>query len=83
VGALIAPLRTGQRLASLSARELEVLSLAAEGHPNAGIARRLFISERTVETHMRGVSWKLDIGQEPASHRRVTAVLAYLRSERG
>jgi DNA-binding NarL/FixJ family response regulator len=80
VAALVAPLRGGQRLAPLTARELEVLSLAAEGHSNAGIAARLTISERTVETHMRGVFWKLDISEEPASHRRVTAVLAYLGS---
>ena len=78
VAALVSPSRTGTALSPLSARELDVLSLAAEGHSNAGIATRLFISERTVETHMRGVFIKLGIAEDAASHRRVTAVLTYL-----
>jgi DNA-binding NarL/FixJ family response regulator len=78
VAALVAPLRGGHRLGALSARELDVLALAAEGHSNAGIAGRLSISERTVETHMRGVFQKLCIADEGGNHRRVTAVLAYL-----
>lgn len=78
VAALVAPLRGGRRLGSLSARELDVLALAAEGHSNTGIAGRLHISERTVETHMRAVFLKLDIAEATGSHRRVTAVLAYL-----
>lgn len=78
VKALVSPLRDGPRLPMLSPRELEVLSLAAEGHSNAGIARRLVVSERTVETHMRGVFFKLGIADADTSHRRVTAVLVYL-----
>jgi len=78
VRALVAPLRDGPRLPNLSPRELEVLSLAAEGHSNAGIARRLVVSERTVETHMRGVFHKLGIADSVTSHRRVTAVVTYL-----
>lgn len=78
VAALVAPLRGGQRLGTLSGRELDVLALAAEGHSNARIAGRLSISERTVETHMRAVFQKLCIAEADGSHRRVTAVLAYL-----
>lgn len=80
VAALVAPLRSGHRLGTLSGRELEVLALAAEGHSNARIAGRLSISERTVETHMRAVFQKLCIAEADGSHRRVTAVLAYLGS---
>jgi DNA-binding NarL/FixJ family response regulator len=64
----------------LSARERDVLGLAAEGHSNAAIAARLVITERTVETHIRSVFQKLDIHESALSHRRVLAVLTYLRS---
>ncbi|MGW1339411.1 response regulator transcription factor [Kribbella sp. NPDC002412] len=67
-------------LGKLSAREREVLALAAEGHSNAAIAARLVITERTVETHVRSVFQKLDIHESALSHRRVLAVLAYLRT---
>ncbi|WP_433464114.1 response regulator transcription factor [Spirillospora sp. CA-128828] len=73
-------LRTGDSaLSRLSAREREVLASAAEGLSNTAIATRLVISERTVETHMRSVFTKLDIPESPGSHRRVLAVLTYLR----
>jgi DNA-binding NarL/FixJ family response regulator len=68
------------KVGTLSARERDVLGLAAEGHSNAAIAARLVITERTVETHIRSVFQKLDIHESPLSHRRVLAVLAYLRS---
>ena len=66
-------------LAELTERELEVLALMAEGHSNEGICRRLYLSPKTVETHVRHILMKLDIGETPNYHRRVLAVLAYLR----
>ncbi|GAB4006799.1 response regulator transcription factor [Nocardioides ultimimeridianus] len=67
-------------LESLSERELEVLGLMAEGLTNTGIAARLVISERTVESHVRRLLMKLDIAESTNEHRRVLAVLAYLRA---
>jgi len=66
-------------LDELTARELEVLALVAEGHSNEGIAKKLFLSTKTVETHVRHILLKLGIGEAAESHRRVLAVLAYLR----
>ncbi len=65
-------------LAELSAREREVLDLVAEGLTNTGIARRLYLSERTVEAHVRHVLTKLDVPQGEDGNRRVLAVLAHL-----
>jgi DNA-binding NarL/FixJ family response regulator len=65
-------------LAELTAREREVLGLMAEGLTNAGIATRLFLSERTVEAHVRSVLMKLSIPESAEAHRRVLAVLAHL-----
>jgi DNA-binding NarL/FixJ family response regulator len=67
-------------LAVLSAREREVLSLMAEGLTNSGIARRLVLTERTVEGHVRSVLMKLDLPASEEAHRRVLAVIAYLRA---
>lgn len=71
------------RLRDLTAREREVLSLMAEGRSNKAIAGRLVVSEGAVEKHVTSIFNKL--GMEPADsdHRRVLAVLAYLRGERG
>ncbi len=67
-------------LDELTERELEVLGLMAEGHSNEGICRKLFLSPKTVETHVRHILLKLGIGETNEYHRRVLAVLAYLRN---
>ena len=80
--ALVEELVTARRrddpLAALSAREREVLAQMAEGQSNAGIARRLWISEGTVEKHVRAVLTKLNLPETGDHHRRVLAVLAFL-----
>lgn len=83
VVASLVPVAGGDdRLAQLSERELEVLALMAEGLTNAGIGRRLYLSERTVEAHVRHVLMKLDIPQSEEAHRRVLAVLTHLGAAR-
>jgi len=79
VSRLVRRPRDESPLAELTARELEVLALIAEGHSNDGICRQLFLSPKTVETHVRHIFMKLAIGETPDYHRRVLAVLAYLR----
>jgi DNA-binding NarL/FixJ family response regulator len=68
-------------LAELTPREREVLELMAEGRTNAGIARRLWLTEKTVETHVRSILMKLGLQVSQDDHRRVMAVLAYLRAQ--
>lgn len=65
----------------LTEREVEVLSLVAEGHANVEIARRLALSDRTVEAHMRSVFSKLDLYDDGTTHRRVLAVITYLEAQ--
>ncbi len=67
-------------LAVLTDREREVLALMAEGLTNNAIARRLVLTERTVEGHVRSVLMKLDLPTDDGAHRRVLAVIAYLRA---
>ena len=71
--------RQGSDLARLTPRELEVLALVAEGLSNRAIAERLHVNERTVESHTTQVFQKMDIEPSSDSHRRVLAVLTYLR----
>jgi DNA-binding NarL/FixJ family response regulator len=79
VAQLVARRRAGP-LEQLTEREREVLALMAEGHSNEAIGERLFLSPRTVETHIRQIFLKLDLRETPAYHRRVVAVLTFLRS---
>jgi len=67
-------------LAALTARELEVLALIAEGRTDRGIARQLFVTPKTVEAHVRSIFRKLDLPAEATDNRRVHAVLAFLRA---
>jgi DNA-binding NarL/FixJ family response regulator len=69
-------------LSQLTPREMEVLELVAQGRNNAGIAAKLFLSERAVEKHINAIFSKLDVSEEPDVHRRVKAVLLYL-AEKG
>ncbi|MQA17772.1 MAG: DNA-binding response regulator, partial [Pseudonocardiaceae bacterium] len=66
-------------LRSLTPREREVLALMAEGKTNTAIARAMVITERAVEKHVSNVFTKLDLAPSDSNHRRVQAVLAYLR----
>ena len=67
-------------LGTLTPREREVLGLMAEGHTNAGIAKQLWLTEKTVETHVSSILGKLGLSHSAEGHRRVLAVLAYLRA---
>jgi DNA-binding NarL/FixJ family response regulator len=78
VARLVANQGEDDPLAVLSEREREVLELMAEGLTNAGIAKRLYLSERTVEAHVRHVLMKLDVPEGEDGHRRVLAVLTHL-----
>jgi serine/threonine-protein kinase PknK len=75
---LVTAHRVDDPLRRLSAREREVLELMAEGRSNAGIARRLFVSEGTVEKHVRSILAKLDLEETAEDHRRVLAVITFL-----
>jgi DNA-binding NarL/FixJ family response regulator len=76
---LLARQRVVDPLADLTSREREILALMAEGRSNQGICRALWLSQKTVETHIRSAFAKLGIPAAPEDNRRVLAVLAYLR----
>jgi DNA-binding NarL/FixJ family response regulator len=78
VSRLLAPANDHDPLGELSDREREVLALMAEGLTNSGIAKRLYVSERTVEAHVRHLLMKLDLPESQDGHRRVLAVLAHI-----
>jgi serine/threonine-protein kinase len=80
VSRLMSRRRASGPLEELTAREREVLALMAEGYANPGISARLFLSPKTVETHVRQIFMKLGLRDSPDQHRRVSAVLAFLRS---
>ena len=77
---LIMARRRRDPLDVLSPREREVLALMAEGASNAGIARRIFVTEGTVEKHVRSILTKLDLPESETEHRRVLAVLRFLEA---
>ncbi len=81
VATLVSPPVAEDPLGGLTPREREVLGLMAEGRTNAGIAARLWLTEKTVETHVRAVLRKLGLPAGSGDHRRVLAVLAYLRAQ--
>lgn len=75
---LVAARRAEDPLEALSPREREVLALMAEGRSNAGISRQLWVTEGTVEKHVRSILMKLQLPETDDAHRRVLAVLAFL-----
>jgi DNA-binding NarL/FixJ family response regulator len=80
VSQLVGRRRRDDPLAELTGREREVLELMAEGRSNTGIAERLVVTERAVEKHVTSIFQKLGLPQASEDHRRVLAVLTYLRS---
>jgi DNA-binding NarL/FixJ family response regulator len=80
VARVFARQRRKDPLESLTAREREVLSLLTEGLSNAALAERLHVTERTVEAHITAIFSKLGLVDEPGIHRRVLAVLTFLRA---
>jgi len=82
VSRLVARKRKHGPLDAISPREREVLALVAEGYSNGAIGEKLFLSRKTVEAHVSQIFLKLDLREAPQHHRRVLAVLAFLRSAR-
>ena len=77
---LVSARRRDDPLAVLSAREVEVLALMAEGRSNSGIAKRLWVTEGTVEKHVRSILTKLNLPEAEDDHRRVLAVVTFLEA---
>jgi DNA-binding NarL/FixJ family response regulator len=80
VSELVSARRRNDPLAVLSEREREVLALMAEGRSNAGIAHRIWVTEGTVEKHVRSILTKLNIHEASDDHRRVLAVITFLEA---
>jgi DNA-binding NarL/FixJ family response regulator len=80
VARLVQRARPARKLAELTEREREVLALMAEGRSNKAICAQLFLSPKTIEAHVKHIFQKLGIDESADDHRRVLAVLAYLRS---
>ena len=80
VSRLVARKRERGPLDELTEREREVLALVAEGRSNGAIAEQLFLSRKTVDSHISQIFMKLDLRDSPEDHRRVLAVLTFLRS---
>jgi len=80
VASLLSRRRANDPLAALTSREREVLALMAEGRSNQAICDRLVLTTKTVETHVSRIFTKLGLSPAPTDHRRVIAVITYLRS---
>ena len=80
VSQLLRRRRTSDPLDALTDREREILALMAEGRSNLAVSERLFLSPKTVETHVGSIFMKLGLPLAPEDHRRVLAVLTYLRA---
>jgi DNA-binding NarL/FixJ family response regulator len=78
VASLVSPTPGADPLALLTEREREILELMAQGVTNTGIARRLVLSDRTVEAHVQHLFQKIQVSDGQDDHRRVLAVLTYL-----
>ena len=81
IARLVGRARTSSPLDELTPREREVLGLMAEGLTDRGIGERLFVTPKTVETHIRHIFWKLRLPENASDNRRVHAVLTYLRTQ--
>jgi DNA-binding NarL/FixJ family response regulator len=80
ISQLVGRARDDDPLAELTPREREVLGLMAEGLSNQGLCKRLFLSPKTIETHVNSIFGKLGLAPAPDDHRRVLAVLAFLNA---
>ena len=80
VARLLGHARQASPISQLTERECEVLAQMAEGRSNQGICARLMLSPKTVEGHVRNIFMKLGVGESADDHRRVLAILSYLRS---